>query len=194
MSTTMTTITPIAEPPRMAGIVLAGGLSSRMGRDKALLQWQGQTLLAHMHGLLKRAGAGIVRVSGSYPEFDGIADVVGRCGPLGGLFSVANTLPDGPAWVVPVDMPQLDVALLQQLRDAPPAACVIFAGQPLPMRLNIDEACRTLLQSMIQDPDGPRSLQALQRRLGVLELAVPDAAAASLANCNTPEQWEELAS
>ncbi len=177
----------------MAGIVLAGGLSSRMGRDKAQLPWQGQTLLAHMHGLLKRAGATIVRVSGDYPAFDGVADTVERCGPLGGLFSVVATLPDGPAWVVPVDMPQLDIALLRQLRDAPPAACVIFAGQPLPMRLEISAASRAVLQSMIEDPDGPRSLHALQRRLGVLELPVAVAAAASLVNCNTPEQWEALA-
>jgi molybdopterin-guanine dinucleotide biosynthesis protein A len=40
------------------GIVLAGGLSSRMGRDKALLPWQGRTLLEHMRGLLMQAGAG----------------------------------------------------------------------------------------------------------------------------------------
>ncbi len=178
----------------MAGIVLAGGLSSRMGSDKALLPWQGKTLLAHMHALLEQAGAKPIKVSGAYPAFDGVPDQVERCGPLGGLFSVISTLPDGPAWVVPVDMPRLEVAMLQQLRDAAPAGCVIFAGQPLPMRLNIDDACRKLLQAMVQNRDSPKSLQALQRQLGVLELPVPAPIASCLVNCNTPTQWEELAS
>ena len=47
------------------GIVLAGGLSSRMGRDKALLPWQGRTLLEHMRGVLKQAGAGRVPGGGA---------------------------------------------------------------------------------------------------------------------------------
>ncbi|UUS13945.1 NTP transferase domain-containing protein [Stenotrophomonas sp. CD2] len=63
------------------GIVLAGGLSSRMGRDKALLPWKGRTLLEHMRGLLLQAGAGRVWVSGDYPAFGGIPDQVARCGP-----------------------------------------------------------------------------------------------------------------
>jgi molybdopterin-guanine dinucleotide biosynthesis protein A len=39
---------------------------------------------------------------------------VARCGPLGGLYSVAS-MPDGPAWVVPVDTPLLTPRLLQRL-------------------------------------------------------------------------------
>ncbi len=80
------------------GIVLAGGLSTRMGRDKALLPWQGRTLLEHMRGLLMQAGAREVWVSGNYPAFGGVPDRVARCGPLGGLYSVAMRMPDGPAW------------------------------------------------------------------------------------------------
>ena len=45
------------------GFVLAGGLSSRMGRDKSLLNWHGQTLLNHMVQLLSTA-AEPVRIIG----------------------------------------------------------------------------------------------------------------------------------
>jgi len=82
----MSTITP-TDVPAMAGIVLAGGLSSRMGQDKALLRWQGRSLLAHMCALLQAAGAQTLRVSGSYPALPGVEsvpDLVPRCGPLGG--------------------------------------------------------------------------------------------------------------
>ncbi|HDS1146110.1 MULTISPECIES: molybdenum cofactor guanylyltransferase [Stenotrophomonas] len=176
------------------GIVLAGGLSSRMGRDKALLPWQGRTLLEYMRGLLKQAGAGAVWVSGDYPAFGGIPDRVARCGPLGGLYSVAMRMPDGPAWVVPVDTPLLSPRLLQQLRDGHRGPCTIFSGHPLPMLVDIDDACRNVLGSMLEDPDGPRSLQALQRRLGVNTMALAPVDEAGLVNCNTPEQWEDVAS
>lgn len=189
----MTMSTP--RPDRaIAGIVLAGGQSRRMGRDKAMLPWNDGSLLGHMQDLLLQAGADPVRISGAYPDFDGVEDTVGGQGPLGGLHSVLRTLPDGMAWVVPVDMPQLDVSLLHRLRDAPPAACAIFAGQPLPMRLRVDAATRAELAHRLANARGPRSLHALQAALGVVALDPDEHASARLANCNTPEQWKELMS
>ena len=72
---TMRTITNIP----IDGIVLAGGLSSRMGRDKALLPGTAARCW-NMRGLLLQAGAGRVWVSGDYPAFGGIPDRVARCG------------------------------------------------------------------------------------------------------------------
>jgi len=176
----------------IAGIVLAGGQSRRMGRDKAMMRWNKGSLLAHMQGLLLAAGADPVRVSGAYPAFDGIRDEIPDQGPLGGLHSVLKTLPDGPAWVVPVDMPLLGVALLHELRDAASSPCVIIAGHPMPMRLDINSRARAVVEALLDDADGPRSLRALQRLLGVLELAHAGPSALPLFNCNTPEQWKEL--
>jgi len=190
----MATITPISRPAPPAGIVLAGGLSSRMGRDKALLPWHGRTLLEHMRGLLRQAGAQQVWISGAYPAFAGIPDRVARCGPLGGLYSVAMAMPDGPAWVVAVDMPRLAPALLRRLHAAHHGGCTTLAGHPLPMLLDIDPACRALLAAMLADPDGPRSLQALQQRLGARRLPLAPGDEACLFNCNTPGQWQEVAS
>ncbi|WP_282269073.1 molybdenum cofactor guanylyltransferase [Stenotrophomonas sp. PS02298] len=189
----MSTTTRI-EPAPVAGIVLAGGLSSRMGQDKALLRWRGSSLLEHSCALLRALGAQPVKVSGDYPGFDSVPDAVLRCGPLGGLHSVVETLADGPAWVVPVDMPLLDVTLLRQLREAGTAPCVTYSEEPVPMYLNIDGTCRSLLFEMVTGTDGPRSLRMFQRRLGGLELPLPAGAAARLVNCNTPRQWEEVAS
>ncbi len=176
------------------GIVLAGGLSSRMGRDKALLPWQGRTLLEHMRGLLMQAGAREVWVSGNYPAFGAVPDRVARCGPLGGLYSVAMRMPDGPAWVVPVDTPLLAPRLLQRLAAEGQGACTIFDGHPFPMLLNVDNATRSVLAAMLDDADGPRSVQAFQRRLQMHALRLESVDEACLVNCNTPEQWEDVAS
>jgi len=175
------------------GIVLAGGLSTRMGRDKALLQWQGRALLEHMQTLLLQAGARRVWISGDYPAFGGVPDSVARCGPLGGLYSVAMQMSDGPAWVVPVDTPRVTPALLQRLQADQGRACTVFDDEPLPMRLQIDDHCRCVLQELIQDPTARRSLRALQEHLGVTRLPLAAEDRALLLNCNTPSEWESIA-
>lgn len=123
-----------------------------------------------------------------------------RAGPRGTLRAAGRALQRGdaharwPGLVVPVDTPLLPPRLLQQLRDGHRGPCTIFAGHPLPMLVDIDDACRNVLESMLGDPDGPRSLQALQRRLGVNSVALAPVDEAGLVNCNTPEQWEDVAS
>ncbi|WP_340571322.1 NTP transferase domain-containing protein, partial [Stenotrophomonas sp. G106K1] len=131
---------------------------------------------------------------GNYPAFGSIPDRVARCGPLGGLYSVAMQMPDGPAWVVPVDTPNVTPALLQRLRARPTAACTLFAGEPLPMRLQIDDRCRRVLQELIENPTVHRSIRAVQERLGAIELPLGDSEHNLLLNCNTPAELELFAS
>jgi molybdopterin-guanine dinucleotide biosynthesis protein A len=79
--------------PTAAGIVLAGGRSTRMGTPKAALEWHGSTLLRHVVGLVARGVEGpvvVVRAAGQeLPSLPAGVEVAqdareGR-GPLQGL-------------------------------------------------------------------------------------------------------------
>jgi molybdenum cofactor guanylyltransferase len=178
--------------PAWTGVVLAGGHSSRMGRDKAYLDWQGRPLVEHMQALLMAAGAERVLVSGSYPEYSGVPDTAKELGPLGGLISIAAVAADGMLLIVPVDMPRLSLPLLRNLAAAPSAACACYAGHILPMRLRLDERSREALDVLGAAPRRERSLRALHMRLEGIEIALAEHAHGELDNCNTPEQWQEI--
>jgi len=97
------------------GLVLAGGKSSRMGQDKALLDRGGQTQLAYLAGLLDKK---VERVFVStradqkdYGERGQYARIVDRyedMGPLAGILSAMEEHPDSDWLVVACDLPNID--------------------------------------------------------------------------------------
>lgn len=99
-----------------AGFVLAGGRSSRMGRDKALLDLGGRPLIRHALDLLAAAGLPAV-IAGArldLTHFAPVLDDSGEC-PLAGICAALASTPAQLAVFVPVDMPLLPVALLRVL-------------------------------------------------------------------------------
>lgn len=182
------------EAPPCIGVVLAGGQSRRMGRDKALLTWQGRALIEHQMALLEAAGVDEVRVSGERPAYHGIADVLAHAGPLAGIAGVAQAITgDAHLLVIPVDMPLLTPALLSRLRTAKPqATCLIFSGHILPLRLRVNTDVRQQLITLL-DTDEPRrrSLRALQQAIPTDTIALHSNQAAQLTDCNTPTLWHE---
>jgi molybdenum cofactor guanylyltransferase len=98
-----------------AGIVLAGGRSSRMGRPKAWLDWHGTPLLRRVCGIVARGTAGpvvVVRAPGQeLPELPSGVRVVddareGR-GPLQGLLAGLEAVEEEVAFVAATDVPFL---------------------------------------------------------------------------------------
>jgi molybdopterin-guanine dinucleotide biosynthesis protein A len=180
-----------------AGVVLAGGQSRRMGRDKALLNWQGAPLIEHQIALLRAAGMEAVYVSGERPDYQGIADAVPRSGPVGGVASIARALTvDANLLIIPVDMPRLTPALLSALYTANPAArCLRYAGHVLPMRLRLDARSRACIHERLsQSESRARSLHALQQAMGFSEIPLPHVMAGQLIDCNTAASFNEVAS
>src|SRR6516164_643504 len=108
-----------------AGIVLAGGRSSRMGSPKAALEWHGSTLLRRVTGIAARAVDGpvvVVRAPGQeLPALEGAVEVVedareGR-GPLQGLAAGLAAVRDraGVAYLSSTDLPLLHPAFVRRV-------------------------------------------------------------------------------
>jgi len=104
-----------------AGFVLAGGRSSRMGTDKAMVQFRGEPLVVHALRILKRAGLS-ASIAGARSVLENFAPVVqdreSDRGPLGGICSAMASSDCRYAVFTPVDLPLLPPSLLSHLLDA----------------------------------------------------------------------------
>lgn len=106
----------------LTGIVLAGGLSSRMGRDKASLPWDETDLLHTVLGTLAPI-CGEILVVGSIPRqirISGVRTVVDQysgCGPLGGIQAGLSAAANELCFVAACDMPFTDQASVIYLAD-----------------------------------------------------------------------------
>lgn len=110
---------------RAAGLVLAGGRSSRMGVPKAALEWHGSTLLRRTCGVLGRAGLQpvvVVRAPGQeLPPLPADVDVVDDpregFGPLQGMAVGLAALADRAdvAFVCSTDLPFLHSELVRRV-------------------------------------------------------------------------------
>ncbi len=107
---------------KVYGLVLAGGKSRRMGRDKALLLRDGQSQLAHMVSLLDTVVARVFVSARSdqtgdseRSRFDMIVDRYDDMGPIAGILSALQEYPQADWLVVACDLPNIDGATLQFL-------------------------------------------------------------------------------
>ncbi|HVC47760.1 MAG TPA: molybdenum cofactor guanylyltransferase [Terracidiphilus sp.] len=95
------------------GFVLAGGASSRMGRDKALVEVAGRPLVEHALGILREAGLE-ARIAGARTALDAFAPVVKDegGGPLAGVCAALEAAEAELAVFLPVDMPLAPASLI----------------------------------------------------------------------------------
>lgn len=101
-----------------AAFVLAGGQSTRMGADKAFVEFEGRTLLAHALALVKSVSPDICIV-GSREKFAALGEVVEdefpQHGPLGGIHAALRRSAAELNLILAVDMPFVEVRFLQYL-------------------------------------------------------------------------------
>jgi molybdopterin-guanine dinucleotide biosynthesis protein A len=176
-------------PTPVAGAVLVGGASRRMGRPKALIDIDGSPMAVRVAVALGGGGCVPVRLvgGGTLPDDIGYPVVADRWpgeGPLGGVITALMDA-GGDVVVAACDLADLDAATVRAVRDAPGAgeADAVVATtdrlQPALARWNH----RALEQLTAIFAGGERALNTALGRLDVVEVAVDPLA---LRNVNSP--------
>src|SRR5690349_6523011 len=91
---------------RLEVCILAGGLSTRMGGDKARLRLGRRTMLSIIRGTASDLGVPVRIIR---------KDLIARCGPLGGLLTGLKTTRADAVLFLACDMPLISRALLHKI-------------------------------------------------------------------------------
>jgi molybdopterin-guanine dinucleotide biosynthesis protein A len=176
--------------------VLAGGQSTRMGRDKALLEINGRPLAEHALALLRSLDLS-PRICGSRPDLARFAMVVPdnfpRSGPLAGIEAALAVSDSELNLFVPVDLPGLPRKFLQWImtraeRSQAVATIPRYDGRLQPL-------CAVYSRRLL---DGLRIslaaanykvMVALREAAASLGEAVDEFDAESVASASPPSEW-----
>jgi molybdopterin-guanine dinucleotide biosynthesis protein A len=186
----------------LTAIVLCGGRSTRMGRDKGALPCGGETMLARVARILGGiAGEVIVVARRDQPAPAGVRvihDPVDDQGPLAGIAAGLAASATDLNIVVACDMPLVRPAVLQRLAGAIGShdACVAVAGGHASALCGIyrsrvaGEAQRLLASG---ERRVMRLLDAVQtKRVDAAELRDIDPDLETFISCDTPEAYAQL--
>ena len=184
---------------RVAGVVLAGGRSSRMGGvDKAFLQAEGRVLIPETLDLLRNCFPEVVVVANRPDKFRSLGvtvtgDEFPGCGPLAGIHAAMGVVATPYVFVLACDMPfvqRATIEFLVQRLDSQDALIPRWDGDIEPLhgiyatrlRPRIEDALRagvTAIRAFLPEIDADFVGEAQMR-------AVPGAERSFL-NINTPE-------
>ena len=191
-----------ASPDGVTGVLLAGGNSSRMGRNKALMTLAGQRLVDRVLAVLSSVLDDLLMVTNS-PELYAdlgvrmVPDVVAGKGALGGIHSALHHAAAPHCLVVACDMPFLNADFLRYIVDQRTAYDVVVPiadDRPQPLHAVYGKACLQPIARRLETdrlhvvgffPD------VRVREVTPRELAAFDPEGLSFRNLNTPEEFAD---
>lgn len=177
-------------------VVLAGGKSSRMGRDKCDLEIEQSTFLEWQIEKGRQLGIKDIQVSGYRGEHCSVpvtADRFPEKGPLGGLESCFRQAKEEQVLVLGVDVPLIPVSelktLMERSRTKTKRAMILsHQGKEEPMAGIYDRDLADEMLSEIRERKG--SVFAFLRHIGY-ETCESSAPEVCFSNMNAPEDYKK---
>jgi molybdopterin-guanine dinucleotide biosynthesis protein A len=184
---------------KTAAVILAGGMSRRMGRDKAALPFGGETMLARLVRIYQPyfdLTAVSVNQAGRFDTY-GALEVVDRRpgdGPMAGLEAAFLDTGADVVFLTGTDLPFGDPALARRLLDVrgDHDVCIIRSAKGLePLFAVYAAPCLNAAQRCLDQ--GRRSMFQVLRQMDTLELTARDLPEFDLEhilrNVNDPEEY-----
>ena len=149
----------------VSGVALAGGMSRRLGRNKAVEEIGGERLIERVINRLSEVSSETVVVVAEESRAqaldlpDGVrtaADIYPGHGSLGGIFTGLSAAQGDYGIVVACDMPFLNTGLLQFMIDLAPDFDVVvprLGGRPEPLHAIYSKSCLEPIESRLKRQD-----------------------------------------
>jgi len=193
-----------SEQQVVTGVILAGGQSSRMGQNKALLWLDGQRLIERVVGVMRTVFTELLMVTNS-PEVYAdlgvpmVGDVYPDKGSLGGIYSAVYHVTTPWCFVAACDMPFLNADVIRYLMAQASEYDVVMPdihGELQPLHAVYGKACLT---PMLRRVEANRLKivgflpEVRVRTVSAAELQCLDPDLLAFHNLNTPEEFQAAA-
>lgn len=182
---------------QVSAILLAGGLSSRMGVDKAMLSFRGTTLLEWQLHKLNRLGIEDILLSGREIDTAAVQCVLDEfpcCGPLGGIHACLKQAQFPCCLVISVDVPLVPEQILVDLikthqRSQEKITILAHDSKWEPLIGVYDSGLWHDAEPILRS--GNTAVRHLLRAVG-FDTVFCSADSSLFCNCNTPQDYEGL--
>ncbi len=187
----------------VSGVILAGGKSSRMGSNKALLPYKGGRFIEAIHRQLSEIFEEVLLVTNNPEQYDflpcrKVADIFPGAGALAGLHSGLYHSGNPAIFAVACDMPYLNNELVRHLAGRADAGSVLIPEGPAglePLHAVYGKDCLAAIEETLLQGE-KRILSFFDRvktiKINTEQIAGFDPSFASFCNINTPEEYFRL--
>ena len=187
----------------VTGVILAGGASSRMGSNKALLLHSSGRIIEGIYRTLAELFDEVIIVTNTPQLYEflpcrKVPDIYPGKGVLAGIHSGLSHSSEGAIFVVACDMPQLQAELIRHLSSLAEDVDVVLPrtdGGYEPLHALYGKGCLPALEQLLEN-DNKRVISLLPmvrvREVSAEEVAGFDRRFGSFVNINTPEDYYRL--
>ena len=156
---------PTTDPLSVTAVILAGGMSRRLGRNKAIEPFEGEPLIRRVIARMKRVARDVIVVANDEERIseldlpDDVSSVVDQFpakGPLGGIITGLDSVATGWAAFCACDMPFLNPKLYHMLlaqRSRYDAIVPVIDDRPEPTHAIYSRACIEPIRERISADD-----------------------------------------